>query len=489
LLEITGADVVAEWTGHATEANVWEVELAHDGFGSDRFTVYDTNGALLIRVDDAAECSASPGSYVYVKASDGDPATIQIHASDSQDPGGQGYQVSVRASVVLLGDNARVEGLHVTKALGSGGSIKVGLNGNIRRIVSSDGTKHNVFLGSGSATDIIAVRSDPVTAEEPSKTYFVSYQDDPEGLDVAYTRCFAVSDGSVGGAAFIQHGDTAGHSYRSFIGQQLASIGAGAWEPSAETATIHGLFAKDVSFPFSAFTDDGTFAYFQILWLVAGAGRQITTNPITSGGAATHRYRHGVFYDEGSNDGIFRQTDDFDGGTLDLENCVIYHNAFRPTFQHNGWGDGLLKINRTIIVYASNNPAPIDVPVGVEYEGDHNVFLCNTNGGTNLNLVYHGTTYDTLAAWQAATGQDANSIALGPTDLASLFSGTVANGDFTLGGAGAGAQAAALLAGPQNHWDWKARAVAAGPPTAWPDVPETLAESETYVSDPDAWVF
>jgi hypothetical protein len=92
-------------------------------------------------------------------------------------------------------------------------------------------------------------------------------------------------------------------------------------------------------------------------------------------------------------------------------------------------------------------------------------------------------------ARRTASGQDADSIVLDAADLATLFSGTVENGDYRLAGSGAGSEAAALLAGPQFHWDFNQREAVAGPPSAHPTIPTTLAEHQTYISDPEAWDF
>ena len=131
-------------------------------------------------------------------------------------------------------------------------------------------------------------------------------------------------------------------------------------------------------------------------------------------------------------------------------------------------------------------------------------------------------TYQTLADWQTATsGQDANSVYILPADqvagganalwlgyteaaaLTDLATIGPAVGDFRINpsarvyggdntayiGTYADGTTPITEAGPQLHWNWNTRAAVAGPPTRWPDVPETLAESRTYISDPAAWNF
>lgn len=43
--------------------------------------------------------------------------------------------------------------------------------------------------------------------------------------------------------------------------------------------------------------------------------------------------------------------------------------------------------------------------------------------------------------------------------------------------------------GAQAHWDWNLRQSISGPPTAFPAVPETLAEHRRYIRNPPTWGF
>jgi hypothetical protein len=479
---LDGSDIITGWTAHATLANVWEKSVAHSaGTGTNRLTVYE-DGALMARVTSAALCSSTETSFKDAKGSDGTPVTIQIHPTGSGNPNSNSktYRVSTRLDGLHLGDNAVISGVRVQRVTSNNGALEVGENADVRKVLSVYGTKHNLLIRSGSLEDVIACRSDPATSYELSGSLFVGFTPDAAGKTLELRRCFAIRDGYGDSVGLIMH-DSSAHSYSSFSGEQLASIGVVyGFDPSAYRVVVTGLFSKGAMSAIACYSDDATFDCVQVQAGSSDIGGAF--NPIA--GNSVFRVRNGVFYDTGSNDGLFRLTSALNGCTLELNNCIFYHSAFRSTMSNEGMTSGTIRVRNSIIAYPANGN-PIIVPNGVTYEGDNNVFVPQGN----VNMTYHGALKTTLAAWQSATGQDANSIVVAAANLAQLFSGTVANGDFRLGGAGAGAQAAALLAGPQSHWDWNRRAIASGPPTAWPLVPATLAESETYIDNPSAWAF
>jgi hypothetical protein len=452
--------------------------------------VYE-DGVPLTRVADAATASTTPGSFVNKTGLDASPWTLQIHATGSGNPNtnGKTYEASVRNNACLFsGSGAAVSGVRAQRALSNNGAFEAGLNANVSRVLSVDGTKHNVLINSGSLTDVLAYRIDAVTSYEPSDSYFVGYVLDAAGLSHRWVRCGASSCLASGyrGIAGIMH-DSSGHAFARFDGEQLwcdrVQTGFG---PAAYIVTIKGYYSQSSVTGFGVISDDATIDYLITRDLPDG---QATTEPMTSGGPATIRFRNCVFVAEGTSFvGQFRPTSALNGCTLEFDHCVFYHANFRPSIKPTTWSTGTLKVNNCIFAEPGNG-IPIDKPAGVTYIGNNNVFMCNTSGSDDVTLQVAGAYVNTLTAWRAATGQDANSIVVPPAKVTELFSGTLANGDFRLGATGAGALAAALQAGPQQHWDWNARAAASGPPVAWPVIPLTLAEAEAYVENPSSWTF
>jgi hypothetical protein len=497
LPRVEGTNVVAVWTPHATEADVWEASIAHDdnvGGNTNRLTVYE-DGTLLTRVANAATASSTPASFVNMRASVANPQTAQIHTSDSSDPNTNGkvYEVTFRTQAVFLGDGATVRRGYTRAVMSNDGSVKVGNNATVENWLTVDGTKHNALVESGDCTDFIACRSDSTTSYETAQSYFVNFTNDSAGRSVSWTRCGTVADraGSRFGGSYINH-DASAHSYASFTGEQLWCVDVSSgWDLSAEAVTLNGYYAKNANNALLCFTDAGIIDHLQVNNLGVSISGRITPRRITAG---TIKFRHCVFAFQAGSSALVALSNALNGASLEFEHCVFYLVSSRPIFETVGtaWGSGgvgTLKINNCIFAYPASATAPIFVPANITYEGDNNVFVCNNDAGTNLNLNYQGVVYDTLATWRTASGQDANSVAFGPSHMTELFSGTLADGDFRLGGTGAGSTAAGLTAGPQTHWDWNARASAAGPPTAWPNAPDTLAECETYTTDPAAWDF
>lgn len=147
------------------------------------------------------------------------------------------------------------------------------------------------------------------------------------------------------------------------------------------------------------------------------------------------------------------------------------------------------------------------------YVGDFNVFMWT--GGVAPIFGYNAGTYSSLSAFQAATGQDANSVYLKPADQVagssdafwygvanSLNDGPV-DGEWRINptakvynGAGtalygtfADGVTPITEAGPQEHWNFNTRAVVAGPPSSLVAMPTTKAECRTYMNDIEAWDF
>ena len=106
-----------------------------------------------------------------------------------------------------------------------------------------------------------------------------------------------------------------------------------------------------------------------------------------------------------------------------------------------------------------------------------------------------GTAFS-LTEWRTESGQDTNSVELNAAQAATLFLNGVAgmaNGDFRLDPACplTFVDGTPLVgnAGPQEYYDWNTRTVEVGQPSRWPVPPATLAECETYITDPTAWDF
>jgi hypothetical protein len=482
---VDGSDVITGWTVNGTNAAVWEKTLTIDTGGRPR--IFE-DGILMPWVADLATCSITAGSRVLLN--DGGTVTLQMHPTGGGNPNSNGktYEATVRASPVIMGDNCSLIGVHARRAISNNGAIEMGLNAIVQRCLAIDGSKHNILVGSGTLTDVIAARTDAVTPAEPSQTYIVGFTNDAAGKSLVFTRCGTISDagGTKVGISLISH-DNVAHTYDSISGTQLWAVDVGtAYSASANGISIQGLFVDNASSPLGGcFAAQVTLDYVQAhnTGVNSDMGSSITNTAALT--PAFWKIRDSVFYSEGSTNNQIREAAAMDGMALTLQHVTSYTNAdSRGLTGGEGWSSGTFNFNGCI-TYANTYGCSIEAPTGVTYVADNNAF-CTFNSSTSIWNTYHGTLHTTFAPFKAATGQDANSITYDPASGVP-FSGTPSAGDFRLSGSGVGASATALGAGPQNHWNWNTRTAVSGPPSAWPIVPRTLADAITYMSNPTAW--
>jgi hypothetical protein len=480
---IDGSDVATGWTAHATLTDVWEKSWTHDATGTNRLTIYKDN-SLLTRVADAATCSATPNSFVDVKGSSGATVTLQINVGSGANPTSFTIEASKRLNVLTLtGNNASVSGIHTRRAIDNNGSLD-NLNttgSSVSRILAEDGTKHNLAIGPGTATDCVAYHSDPPTSYETSNTMFVSYKDVNTSGSATFTRCFAVDRAPVAGlVGFYAHGASPPNDYISSATYDQCAVSGvySGFSGLTMTRTITNCYSKKTPGPIGG--NMGTLTVLRSVFDMSDPGNglfaQINPTKLTAAAALNVEFVDCIFYSASANGvEMFRF-----GGTesVTFTNCIFYSGtANRPKVINSSAVAIALTCNGCIFYGPGNWMLDVSTAY-TSYTGDNNVFY---NPSGSVALRYHGTVITDIATWRSNTGQDAHSVIGNPG-----FSGTVANGDFRLT---AGGNAALINSGVQNHWDWNARAIASGPPSAWPVIPETLADAKIYLANPSGWSF
>ena len=491
---IDGTDVFTVWTKTTGRTNVYQASVTHDAIGTNRLTAYE-DGTLLIRVADLPTCDSTPGSFVDAKGSDGSPLTMYIHPAAAGSPATNGhlYEITTRTYGLRGGTNCTVSGLQTQRVIDNNGSLDLvsQTGGNVSRCVGVWGTKHTIGMGSGSATDCVTLFADPPTSYEASSSSLVAYVPDGRGQTFAGVRCGAIGRYPAFNewSDWITHGDT--YPLDSFTLTQCWTVGL----PFVGIGTQTGCYWKNV------YGLSGSVALNQCL--LNTSNNVSPLNGVTMTDCAVYTPSTGRTAE------IFRVT-----GAASLSHCSMAGpNDYTPWFNNSSVGP--LNVDHTVIqggVYL------LDVEAGMTYTGDYNVFGALNPYTGPVHLIYHGAAITTLAAWQAATGQDAHSVYLATADQvaggANAFwlgwknaaSGTdlttvgPAVGDFRVnpnapvysadGTAHIGTfqdGTPITQAGPQNHLDWNARASAVGAPVAWPVVPATLTDAQTYISSPTQW--
>ena len=505
--EITGADVVDTWTAVGGTTNVWTADVAHDSSGTSRFRVFE-DGVQLLRVADQATCDATPGSFVKVLASAGTPATIKIHTTNSDNPNSNGstYEVTVRQSGIIGPHNTTLIGVTTGRVLSNNGSIDLvnTTNGTLNRTLAIWGSKHNLGMGSGLAVDCIAVFADATIAEELSNSQFVAFLDDGTDETAILRRCGVI--GPAPGVDLLSHGNP--NPLASVTLEQFWAINTLNFTGAA--SEIRGNYYKEVlGFPLQGGTVNKSIM------------RQMANGAVTSPGTYADstitdccilvEQRGASNFNE-----VFRCNQ---VNAVVFENCAFYCNTSLSTGNYTSWfangnSDMDLTFNRNVVFFGA---LLMQLASGATYVGDYNVWIKGQPGAAEQVTMLHYSVGScvTLAQWQTATGQDANSVWLSVTDqsrgdpnafwlgVANDENDGPADGDWRINpnakvyggddapytGTFADGTTAITDAGAQNHWDWNARASASGPPSAEPAVPASLAEAKEYILAPDSWDF
>jgi len=498
---IDGSKVIVNGSFTATggQPNVYQAGVSHiaEGEENERVRVW-VDGVALPRAASLAACSSTPGTSF--SATEGEdlpgtnPVTVHVHPPGSTNPATDGklYEVAVGRRLLDMEGHANgtVRGLYVRRIGGETG-VYGGPNALIERVVAAEGHKHNVALEYGTVRDTISLYGEP---GDPYGDQHVAYADAPTGTEeVLWERCGAIGHGSAvvesnmdGWLAHTASG--ASYDFRRLMWRQCWAVGlhGSAITPEAESYTILGFYGRDLGDYLMRGIGPFTASYVQCesaILLVPAA--------LTAGQVVT--VRDSVVYDVNAVASHIENTLGT-GGIVRLRNCVVYAtNSTRTIDLRNGFTldmeDCLVVVGRPgdtvqpLYLRATATPCT--------FLGDRNVY-CVLDGGTGHSFHYRGTDY-TFANWKAATGEDDNSILITETQLGTLLAGDPSDGDFSLDPdcalAFVNGDPVIETLGPRNHWDWNARAVAAGPPTAWPDVPDSLADALAYQKDPAGWAF
>lgn len=506
---IDGTNIFTAWTPHATAANVYQTSVTHNsGSNTNRLTAY-CDGVLLKRVADVATCSSTAGSFVDAKASDGSTLTFYIHTPTTTNPASDGhaYEVTVRDIGLAAGSGTITGPIKTQRVISNNGSFTA--SGTMSQELCVWGTKHNALFV-GALTDAISYAADPATSYELSNAAFVAFVPTSSGDTYAFTRVGSIQPNGIGngGAAFLSHtGD--GTLFASGSVEQCWVVGnlfSNVPDQSSMSVTQTGCYCAAISSGWGSAETVQCQANITALIDSDQSGATGFTDAIITDSVAYFEERTAV----SNNNPAFRLT-----GPATIAQCVIACGAggYMGVIADGG-GTGSFVANKTIMWRGGLH---FDVPTGMTYTGDFNVFMADNvfNAGNRVVNRYHGTYALTLSDWQTATGQDANSVYLSLTDQTSgnalafwlgVSSGAnngPVDGDFRINtgaraykadgtamtGTFANGTTSLATAGAQNHWNWNTRATTSGPPTVWPNVPKTLSDATTYVVNPVGWTF
>lgn len=523
---IDGADVVTTgWTqpDAGTYPNVWSRSWTRSSAtttGSEVLGYWEA-GARTTRRTSLANLQAGSNGDWHTTSLTNQTSTVSIRSA--ADPNSDGIlreitkrHYGINGHSTILGASrtgVSITGpLEIKRCVGHYNTLTGPFDGSNKRLFLRDGNIHHTVTEGLLTEDVVATEF----SLDAAPSVFVAYRADGSVFDHTFRRCLALLPGgasrpqTVNASAFYAHASTGNAEARNVVIDGCLSRGLAFGSASADSLTITNAYAEDAYAGYVGATSS-----------VNTITRLVVRDTTTSGSAATIRY------------GVRRSSNVVFTPQLALTDSAIYiasagegatlGNTYPTTLEKTAFisltgspvagqsGDRCAPtINRCILWGARTYN---EFQTG--YVGDFNVFYFI--GQPAPQFHYNGTVYGgaNMTAFQAASGQDANSVFLKAVDQVSgngiafwlgVSSGAnagPADGDWRINpsakvynGAGsaltgvfADGVTAITTAGPQGHYNYNTRAVVAGPPTRYPVLPATIAEMRTYLESPTTWNF
>lgn len=516
---IDGADIVIDtWTQPdvGTYPDVWSISWSRDETtpNSDEFLGLWRNGARPRLATGAnltaklVDLQANGGWFganlvagttdVYIKAASDPNATDDLYEIGKRDWGIDADATSGRdiALCTVIGP------IEMKRHFGHDGSLRTisgsGNGASQSRLLLRDGVTHHAVTDANGMEDVIAIEMYPESAPG-GRIPITNYR--PVSTDYFHTdqRCFVFGLGpSVTPAqGFYSHGSGGTRPDESKLRQCYGKDLATGFSSDSTAFVMEGCFFDNCSPGAQILNTESSFRYgIGKMATVSGPRGFIDQGPVDPS-IKTRLIENSCFYSpaSGGANGAFVNLSTRNG-SLTFRNCIFFvDDTAGPSIAIvSAATAGLLTVNieYCIFVWPSGTTGhrTINAGTGVNIVSDHNLWI----GPANVNFFWNSALRASLATWQAASGNDLNSVidsAANRAEILSYFQGDPANGDFRLvDGLGTFADGQPLsLAGPQLHWDWNLRSPAAGAPSRFPEVPSTLDDQRDYIRNPLAWDF
>lgn len=407
---ISGADVITGWTLTAAQTNTYEKAVVC-GSGELSTSIYVRafeDGARLTRQTSIANVEANAGSYY--AAGTHPNYTIYVHATGSGNPesNGKEYEVTTRAYGITAGTTVHditVEGVQTERSCHIDGSLVLrGLRNVVRNCDVLHGSKHNLLIGSGR----LIGGSVKFAEWSSSKTLGVFYLDEPngataycEGTEFEWTTADLAALNNMS-ALLCHRGVSATTVYAPvIIKDAVARYCSNAWNiGGAESLLLDNCQSIDCRAfaPVNIDTEiwGGLCATPTLTVQCSAVSAQADGTTLTVGGGFTTRLywtNTAAFVCLSAN------------ATIDFDDVVFDGSRKAVTSRAIGIGGAASNLALTV---RNTDFTGMDVM----YFGT----LADTTLDSDFNTVpsgidntINGTTYTTFAAYQSATGQDANS--------------------------------------------------------------------------------
>lgn len=521
---IDGADVVTSgWTqpDAVTYPNVWSRSWtrASATTTSSEYLGYWEEGERTTRQTSLANLQAGADGDWHTTSLTAQTSTVSIRAAGDPNSDGILREITKRAHGInghstTLGHAAparqEINGpLEIKRCVGHYNAIAGG-PGVIRNVLLRDGNIHHLVTEGHLTENVIATEYHPEIGPEGA---MVAYRADGTGFDHTFRGCMVLLPG---GNSKIQNSNVTafhGHSssnpaiMRDISFEACISRGAAFGGPAAESVAITGAHVEDSYGPAFVISSPSSLQAVQVR-------DTVTPSPARPNYAGVRRVQASNTKPIALTNSSIQLLANFGMWVAGNADVVVSKAALIGTIPFSGFADDRASPNLTYSIFQGGRSLD-NIETG--YVGDFNVFYFV--GQAAPQFGFNGTTYggSNMSTWQAATGQDLNSVFLKAADQVSgngiafwkgiadgVNNGPV-DGDFRINPAArvyhgtTGAQLSGVFAdgvtpiteaGAQEHWNWNERAIVPGPPTLYPSLPQTIDEMRLYIRNPSTgWDF
>jgi hypothetical protein len=401
LLDCSDIAANASFTKTGGQTNVYQIDVVIEGGVGFWVSAWE-NDTRLVRAASLAACDSTAGSY-YPSADATSPITLYIHASDNSDisTNGKVYEYSRWGSGVdSFGyTGITIDGIHSRRAGGESGSFRLGNSSILSNCQSDEGNKHNVYVGDGCTVANVTCSKAYYNPASPSHTYFVYNANSAAGLGVTFTGC-TVDNGGVldsNGTGFYGHSNGAGtFGTVTFINCTVTDIGAGFSGIDADfvltgcttTGCTYGYSVNNVGYDYTMTNCIGSIGTPSGMGVAVNVTTNLTIAGCTFVNTASKSNQKGIA--TGANNIAITVT-----GITTFDNLVYGIHAV------SGTGGTISVSGGDFITMTRNYDTALNGPA---ITSDYNRFR---EAGQDFSV--QGTLYGDVAAYQAGTGQDANS--------------------------------------------------------------------------------
>ena len=388
--------------------NVYQISWAHSIVDSQSKHSVWVNGVRMVRATSTANCDATPGSFFAAAPSAGTPTTVYVHPPGSTVPGSDGkvYEITKREYGIYMPGSNQIDGLYARFCAHTSGCIYAFDNCTIRNCTMKDGWRHNILTGNASwCYDCI---SEDIEGASTGSSDYVNYSA-PNGGTGGFVRCIARGKIQIAtnSAGFYAHrtvnaeridftdcevtnrvkGWSAAADFVSSVGGKITDCDYGI--SIGGTAEILGVFINGLPGPNSRrmirAIDGGSLGNGVTLTIkgnVFVGSRGISDGGMIWGGSSAT----GIVWDIQYNSIIGYDIQSYTNG-FNPANTTGQTITFRKNICGGMWGAFTIGANAL---------------VGATL--DENVYYV-----PGIQWTWGATTHNTIAAYRAASGQDANS--------------------------------------------------------------------------------